>query len=50
MNSTRRECVGGLTLAGTTGLLGMRPKTAAAEPPPETNRLMLRRVLTPGAG
>ena len=50
MDCTRREFVSGLTLAGTAGLLGLRPETADAEPPPETSRLMLRRVLTPGAG
>jgi NitT/TauT family transport system substrate-binding protein len=38
---TRREFVGGLTLAGTAGLLGVRPETASAEPPPETTRIRL---------
>ena len=38
---SRRQFVGGLTLAGTAGLLGLRPEAAAAEPPPETPRLRL---------
>ncbi len=38
---TRREFLGGLTLAGTTGFLGLRPEPAAAEPPPETTKLRL---------
>jgi NitT/TauT family transport system substrate-binding protein len=50
MNSTRREIVSGLTLVGAGGLLGIPPETASAEPPPETTRLVLRRVLTPGTG
>jgi len=37
----RREFLGGLTLAGTTGLLGLQPKRVAAEPPPETTRIRL---------
>jgi NitT/TauT family transport system substrate-binding protein len=41
MTCTRREFVSGLTVAGTTGLLGVRPGTARAEPPPETTRLRL---------
>ena len=41
---SRREFVGGLTLAGTAGLVGMRPAPAAAEPPPETTRLKLTKV------
>jgi NitT/TauT family transport system substrate-binding protein len=45
MDCTRREFVSRLTLVGTAGLLGMRPKTAAAEPPPETTTLRL--VLSP---
>jgi NitT/TauT family transport system substrate-binding protein len=40
----RRRFVGGLTLAGTAGLLGLRPQEAAAEPPPETTRLRMVRV------
>ena len=39
---TRREFVGGMArLAGSAGLLGLRPGAAAAEPPPETTRLRL---------
>ncbi len=38
---TRREFVSGLTLAGTSGLLGVRPETAGAEPPPEMTTLRL---------
>jgi hypothetical protein len=41
MNSTRREFVSGLTLAGTAGLLGTPPDTIAAESPPETPRIRL---------
>jgi NitT/TauT family transport system substrate-binding protein len=44
MNRSRREFVSGLTFAGTAGLLGMRPETASAEPPPETTRLRLIRT------
>ena len=42
---SRRQFVSVLTLAGTTGLLGMRPEPAAAEPPPETTRI---RVVSAG--
>ena len=38
---SRREFMGGLTLAGTVGLLGLRPEDAAAQPPPETPQLRL---------
>jgi NitT/TauT family transport system substrate-binding protein len=38
---SRREFMGSLTLAGTAGLLGMRPEHVAAEPPPETTKLRL---------
>jgi hypothetical protein len=41
---SRREFVGGLTAAGTAGLLGIRPQLAAAEPPPETRRIRLGRL------
>ena len=41
---SRREFVGGLTLAGTAGLIGMRPAQATGEPPPETTRLRLTKV------
>jgi NitT/TauT family transport system substrate-binding protein len=36
--------LGGLTLAGTAGLLGLRPRPAGAEPPPETTKLTLVQV------
>jgi NitT/TauT family transport system substrate-binding protein len=35
MDCTRRKLVTGLTLGATGGLLGVRPKNAGAEPPPE---------------
>jgi NitT/TauT family transport system substrate-binding protein len=38
---SRRKFLGGLTLAGTAGLLGLHPGLAAAEPPPETGKLRL---------
>jgi len=38
---TRRRFLGGLTVAGTAGLLGLHPRPVAAEPPPETTRLRL---------
>jgi len=38
---SRREFLGGMTLAGTAGLLGVRPELAAAEPPPETREIKL---------
>jgi NitT/TauT family transport system substrate-binding protein len=38
---TRRRFLGGLTLAGTAGLLGVYPRLGAAEPPPETTTLRL---------
>ena len=43
---SRREFVGGLTLAGTAGLLGMGPEYATAEPPPETTRLRVHHSLS----
>jgi NitT/TauT family transport system substrate-binding protein len=43
-NWTRRRFLGGLTLAGTAGLLGLQPRPVAAEPPPETTRLRLGRI------
>jgi NitT/TauT family transport system substrate-binding protein len=36
---TRRHVLGGLTVAGTAGLLGLQPRPVVAEPPPETTRL-----------
>jgi NitT/TauT family transport system substrate-binding protein len=41
---TRRRFLGGLTVAGTAGLLGLHPKPAVAEPPPETTRIRLVRI------
>jgi NitT/TauT family transport system substrate-binding protein len=38
---TRRRFLGGLTLAGTAGLLGRPTRPVAAEPPPETTRLRI---------
>ena len=38
---TRRGFLGGLTMAGAVGLLGLHPRRAAAEPPPETTTLRL---------
>jgi NitT/TauT family transport system substrate-binding protein len=36
---TRRRFLGGLTLAGTAGLLGLHARRVAAEPPPETTTI-----------
>jgi len=47
MDSTRRDFMRGLTLAGTAGLLGVWPETASAEPSPETTTLKLGQ--SPGA-
>jgi NitT/TauT family transport system substrate-binding protein len=44
---SRRDFVGGLTLAGTAGVLGMRPEPVAAEPPPETATIILHRPTVP---
>jgi NitT/TauT family transport system substrate-binding protein len=41
---TRRRFLGGLTLAGTAGLLGWHPRPVAAEPPPETTTLRVART------
>ncbi len=41
---SRREFLGGLTLAGTAGFLGLAPEPAAAEPPPETTTIRLGRL------
>src|SRR5947209_8258810 len=38
---SRRRFLGGVTLAGTAGLLGLPSQWAAAEPPPETTTLGL---------
>jgi NitT/TauT family transport system substrate-binding protein len=40
---TRRRFLGGLTLAGAVGLLGRPTRPVAAEPPPETTRLRLKK-------
>src|SRR2546428_1612701 len=41
---SRRRFLGGVTLAGMAGLLGVHPRPVAAEPPPETTRLRLGRA------
>jgi NitT/TauT family transport system substrate-binding protein len=41
---SRRTFLGGLTLTGTAGLLGLHPRPVAAEPPPETTALRLART------
>ena len=41
---SRRRFLGGLTLVGIAGLLGVRPRPAAAEPPPETRRIRLAKT------
>src|SRR3954466_9491436 len=41
---SRRKFLGGLTLAGTAGLLGLHPSPVAAESPPETATLRLART------
>ena len=41
---SRREFLGGLTLTGTAGLLGLQPGPVAAEPPPETTKLTLVQI------
>ena len=38
---SRRGFVGALGLAGTAGLLGVRPPPADAQPPPETTKVRL---------
>ena len=43
---TRRGFVGGLTLAGAAGFVGLQPKYATAEPPPETKRLRVHHSLS----
>jgi NitT/TauT family transport system substrate-binding protein len=40
--------LGGLTLAGTAGLLGLHPRPSAAEPPPETTTLKIFDALVVG--
>ena len=41
---SRRRFLEGLTLAGTTGLLGLHARRVAAEPPPETTTIRLSQV------
>jgi NitT/TauT family transport system substrate-binding protein len=41
---SRRRFLGGLTLAGTAGLLGLRQAPVAAEPQPETRRIRLIKI------
>jgi NitT/TauT family transport system substrate-binding protein len=41
---TRRAFLGGLTLAGTAGLLSLQARPVAAEPPPETTRIRLVKI------
>jgi NitT/TauT family transport system substrate-binding protein len=41
---TRRRFLGGLTVAGTAGLLSLHSRPIAAEPPPETTRIRLVRI------
>jgi hypothetical protein len=41
---SRRRFLGGVTLAGTAGLLGVHPRPVAAEPPPETTTLRLVKI------
>jgi NitT/TauT family transport system substrate-binding protein len=44
--SSRRSFLGGLTFAGTAGLLGFLPRPAAAEPPPETTSIRVHHSLS----
>ncbi len=46
-NWTRRVFVGELAMAGSAGLLGLRPELTAAEPPPETVRIRLTQTPEP---
>ena len=41
---SRRRFLAGVTLAGTAGLLGLRPRPIAAEPPPETTKIRLIKI------
>src|SRR5262245_46503355 len=41
---SRRRFLGGVTLAGAAGLLGVHPRPVAGEPPPETTTLRLART------
>ncbi len=40
---SRREFLSGLALAGSAGLMGLKPRPASAEPPPETTAIRLPR-------
>jgi NitT/TauT family transport system substrate-binding protein len=42
---SRRRFLGGLTLAGTAGLVSLHARRVAAEPPPETTRIRLAQVV-----
>src|SRR5262249_11520244 len=42
---SRREFLRGLALAGTAGLVGLHSRLLAAEPPPETTRLRLHKMV-----
>src|SRR5207244_2128017 len=44
MNFGRREFVSGLTVVTASGVLGLRPEPAQADPPPETTNLRLLRT------
>ena len=41
MSQNRRDFIRGMSVAGATALVGLRPDLAAAEPPPETQRIQL---------
>ena len=41
---TRREFVMALTAAGASGALGVKPRSAAADAPPETTKIRLIRI------
>src|SRR6266508_2076690 len=41
---TRREFLGGLTLTGAAGLVGLHSRPVGAEPPPETTKIKLVRI------
>jgi NitT/TauT family transport system substrate-binding protein len=41
---TRQAFLGGVTLAGTAGLLGLYPRRVGAEQPPETTRIRLYQI------
>jgi NitT/TauT family transport system substrate-binding protein len=44
--ASRRRFLSGLTFAGTAGVLGLLPRPAAAEPPPETTRIRVHHSLS----